>query len=368
MSKVFKSDLPPELLDDLNYYFDPSLVNTKASYVSESKTCDLTKVKDRQEYYRYKLGNKLDRFIDFFDRYTFIGYLLAPKVAGKGTYLSLLREIVGDRFVQVSVGDLVREFQTKYPSNKDEYKDLSKYYRGFLPYEEAVENALSKDVTKLIPTEFVLALIKHKIRQIGRKIIFIDGFPRTEDQVMYSLYMRDLVDFRDDPDFFVLINVPITVIDARLKFRRVCPKCGASRNLRLLPTEKVVWDKEHQEPILICDNPSCKGEKMVPKPGDEVGVLALKDRFIKDFKLMEMARKLYGIERVEIFNAVPIDIANDLVDDYEITPEFTYTYENGRLKVHTTPWRFIENNKEYYSLLAAAGILQFIKQFLEIFL
>src|SRR3989344_4540913 len=60
----------------------------------------------------------------------------------------------------------------------------------------------------LLPTEFILALVERKIDQIGRKAIFIDGFPRDLDQISYSLYFRSLIGYREDPAFFTFISLP----------------------------------------------------------------------------------------------------------------------------------------------------------------
>lgn len=348
------------------YFFDKRYL---IKLPKSKRTYDLTKVKDRHFYYKEKLGDKaLQKIKDIFETQSLIVYMLAPKVAGKGTYLSLLRELVGkDKFYQLSVGDLMREFVKTYNDRKAYYDDiLSRYYRGFIPLKEAIESALSADVTRLVPTEFVLALIKAKINEVNAKIIFLDGFPRTEDQIMYSLVMRDLMAFRDDLDLFWLINVPLSVIDARLKYRRVCPKCGASRNIRLLPTEKIEWDKEKNEPVLICDNPECNGQKMVAKPGDEVGVAALMERMERDFKLMNLARKLHGVPRIEVFNGVPKDIAYEYFQDYEITPEYHYEYKDGQVKITTTPWQVTEDGVTYVSLLAAPVLVQFVLHLIKL--
>ena len=75
-----------------------------------------------------------------------------------------------------------------------------------------------------------------------KKALFIDGFPRDLDQVSYSLFFRDLIGYRADPDIFILIDVPNSVIDERIKYRVVCPKCHTPRNLKLLATKQVEYD------------------------------------------------------------------------------------------------------------------------------
>ena len=352
-------------IEEFKYHFDESLLPPKVE--SQGKKWDLTKIKERHEYFKHKLGKKLPKLQQIFSEQTFIVYMLAPKLAGKGTYLSILRELVGNTFYQLSVGDLVREFQKEYPKNPEKYAGLRELYRGFVSFEDAVEAMLDPSITNVKSTEFVLALIKLKIQQIGRKIIFLDGFPRTEDQIMYSLFMRDLMAFRDDPDFFMMINIPITIIDMRIRYRRVCPKCGSSRNIKLLPTDQLAWDKEKNEVILLCDTPECNRQPMVPKPGDEVGVQALLPRLKRDFKLLEIARTLHGVDRIELFNAIPVDVAPKYYEPYELTPIYDYEYKNGKVIVKTSPWVVEEAGNKYYSLLPAPALLQFVDQFLKLF-
>ena len=69
--------------------------------------------------------------------------------------------------------------------------------------------ALEKRNTRtLLPSELILAIAKKEISKRGTKALFVDGLPRDLDQVSYSLFFRDLIDYRQDPDVFVLIDVP----------------------------------------------------------------------------------------------------------------------------------------------------------------
>jgi len=353
------------------YNFDPKYVSTILEQSQDIDTpLDLTKRADRHQYFHKRLGSDLERFKEIFAKYTFLAYWLAPKSAGKGTYIGLIKEIVGDdKFAQISVGDLVREFQQRYNAGqqKELEKELAPHYRGFMPLKEAMEATAVPDLQKTMPTEFVLALIKAKIDKLEGKIVFLDGFPRTEDQILYALVMRDLVAYRSDPDFFVLIHIPIQIIDDRFKYRRVCPKCGLSRNIHLLPTEKVEWDTQKNEPILICENPECNNQPLVAKQGDHLGVKGLENRLVKDYNLVQMAQNLHGIPKINLYNAVPADQAKDLVKDYELTPWFEFEYKNGQVIRSTKPYSVFQDNKEYYSLLAGPATVQFIRQILEVF-
>ena len=113
-----------------------------------------------------------------------------------------------------------------------------------MPLEDIMKSLDNRSTKTLLPSELILALAKREISKLGRKAIFIDGFPRDLDQVSYSLFFRDLINYRDDPDVFILIDVPTTVIDERIKFRVICPICHTSRNLKLLATKNVEYDEK----------------------------------------------------------------------------------------------------------------------------
>ena len=351
------------------YKFDKTYVSTKVD--KPYREFDLTSLEGRHEYFKYKMGDKIEKIKEFLESHTFIAYMLAPKLAGKSTYLGMLKEIFGMRaFYHVSVGDLVRKVQKEYLENKQEYdKYLSKYYRGYIPLEEAVDALLYPDVTKVKPTELILTLIKREIDSLPKKTLFIDGFPRTADQISYSLYFRELINYREDPDLFVLIRAPISVLDARIKYRRICPKCNKSYNLKLLPTQKFGYDKQTGEIYMMCDNPECKNERLIKKQADDKGIEPLLPRIRTDFKLMDTANALHGVPKINIYNSVPVDIADELIDDYEKTPMFEYTYnkKTDRVEMHKKPWSIKDNGIEYYSLMAPAATLQFLRQFVKVF-
>jgi len=123
---------------------------------------------------------------------------------------------------------------------------LEKNYRGYLSLEEIISALENRSTKSLLPSELILALAKMEIAKRGRKAFFIDGFPRTMDQVSYSLFFRELIGYREDPDLFILINIPEAVIDERIKWRSVCPKCQTSRSIKLLPTLKQGYDQKNQ--------------------------------------------------------------------------------------------------------------------------
>jgi len=76
---------------------------------------------------------------------------------------------------------------------------------------------------------------------------------------------------------------------------------------------------------------------------------------------------LYGIPKVLLRNSVPIDGSSDLVDDYEITPEFGYQKKNDGIEVIKKPWQIIDDEGvPSYSLMAQPVAVSLIKQMAEV--
>ena len=298
---------------------------------------------------------------------------MGKKNSGKGTYAKMLAEIVSsDKIEHLSIGDTVRllDKEVADPKKKKALIDfLKKNYRGWLPLEDIIKSLEKRSTKTLLPTELVLALAKREIAKRGKKTIFIDGFPREMDQISYALFFRDLIGYREDQDIFILINVPTSVIDERIKWRRVCPKCQTSRNLKLLPTSKVGYDEKQKEFYLLCDNPSCKQVRMVGKEGDELGTAPIKDRLEKDEKLIQQAQSLYGIPKIYLRNSLPAKETKKYVDDYEVTPEYYYQWDQKSKKavVKERPWVIKDDQGvESVSLLAPPVVLAMIKQLVQV--
>jgi len=333
---------------------------------------NLADPKERGIYFELKAGKEIKKLKDYLKEKTFIAYLLGKKNSGKGTYAKMFREVIGkDKIEHFSLGDTVRQLD-EVVRDKDKKKELisflEKNYRGYLSLEEII-SALEKRSTKsLLPSELILALAKMEIAKRGRKAFFIDGFPRSLDQVSYSLFFRELIGYREDPDLFILIDVPGTVIDERIKWRRVCPKCQTSRNLKLLPSLKQGYDGKSGEFYLMCDNPDCNGARMVFKEGDELGNEPIKERLKTDGELIEKAFSLYGIPKVLLRNCIPVEKAMENVDDYEITPEYSYEWlpESSKVNVIEKPWQVLDDEGvNSYSLLAAPVVVSLIKQMVK---
>jgi len=336
---------------------------------------DLTDPKEQKEYFEAKAGEEIEKLRKYLGQSTFIAYFLGKKNAGKGTYSKMFAELVGsDKISHVAVGDMVRDLDSvlQDPEKKKELLSyLERNYRGWVSLDDIVKSIENRNTQSLLPTELILTLVKGEIAKRDRKAIFLDGFPRSLDQISYSLFFRDLVGYRDDPDFFILINVPTAVIDERIKWRRVCPVEQTSRNLKLLTTPKVGYKEDTKEFYLICDHPEHGDEEveMVAKEGDELGTAPIKERIEMDAKLMDQAAALQGIPRIMLRNTLPAGVAKDYVDDYEITPEYVYEWDEKEKKVRTIekPWVVKDDEGvDSYSLLPQAVVVSLIKQMVEV--
>jgi len=108
---------------------------------------------------------------------------------------------------------------------------------------------------------------------------------------------------------------------------------------------------------------------MVSKEGDERGIEPIRERLKMDEKLMERAFSLYGIPKVLLRNSVPKKEAEKFVDDYEITPEYSYELDKKtkKVKIIEKPWQVIDNEGvPSYSLLPPPIVVSLIKQMVEV--
>jgi adenylate kinase family enzyme len=296
----------------------------------------------------------------------------AKKNAGKGTYTKLLMEIFGkNKIGHISVGDIVRDVH-KAMEDENEKKELLEYlhknYRGFITPEDGINALLGRDQKTLLPDEFILALVRREIDKMPKKALFLDGLPRNMEQISYSLFFKQLIDYRQDPDIFAAIDIPEAVIDERMKYRVVCPICHTPRNLKLFATKEVGYDEEKKEFFLKCDNPECNNVPMSAKEGDNLGIESIRDRLEMDDKLIEKVFSLHGVPKALIRNAVPADRAKELVDDYEITPEYYYEYDEDTKTVKTLERPYTvkdDEGVEVYSLLAPPVAVSLVKQLVK---
>ncbi|XOB41070.1 MAG: nucleoside monophosphate kinase [Candidatus Nealsonbacteria bacterium] len=338
------------------------------------KKFNLIDPKEQKEYFERKAGKEIEKLKEFLKKNTFIAYFLGKKNSGKGTYSKMLARLVGpEKIKHFSIGDMIRSVDKELADAKKKKEliaFLEKNYRGSKNLKEIISALENRSTKTLLPTELILTLIKREVATIGRKTLFLDGFPRDLGQIDFSLFFRDLIGYRDDPDVFILIDIPESVIDERIKWRRICPQCKTSRNLKLLPTSIINYNKDKREFYLLCDNPDCENIVMEPKEGDEFGIEPIKARLKKDEELIQRALSLYGIPKVLLRNSVPADIAKDYIDDYEITPEYVFEWDNNskKVKIKENPW-IVKDDRgvDSYSLLAQPVTVGLIKQLVEIF-
>jgi len=327
---------------------------------------------ERRKYFAHKAGSEIEKLREYLRGGTFVGFLLGKKNSGKGTYSKLFMEAVGkERVAHISVGDIVRSVHADL-SDETKKKDLVAFlgerYRGFIPIDQIFDIIGGRDTKTLLPTEVILALVEREVTRLGRKAVFIDGFPREMSQISAALYFRSIMGYRDDPDFFAFIDVPNTVMDARMKTRVICPKCQTPRTSKLLRTKEIGYDEQTKEFFLICDNPTCPGfgtSRMISKEGDELGIEAIRDRIETDDTIMRHLLELQGVSKILLRNCVPVHEAADVIDDYEITPSYRYEWNEREKKVRVIeePWIVNDDNGvPSYSLLPAAVVVSFVKQ------
>lgn len=343
----------------------------------DGKKFDLTDVEQRREYFELKAGEEIKKLRDYLQNNTFIVYLLGKKSSGKGTYSKMLKEIVApDKIEHFSVGDMIRSFDEVFrdeSKKKELIEFLRKKYRGPVALDALIKAMEERSTKVLLPTELILALTEREISRLGRKSIFIDGFPRDLDQVSFSLFFKHLIAYREDPDIFVLIDVPTNIIDERVKYRVICPACQTSRNVKLLPTKKVEYDKESGKFRLLCDNALCSsavsgGARLVTKEGDELGIEPIRARLEKDEVLMGQIYKTHGIPKIFLRNAIPADKTSEFYNDYEITPGYDYSWNeaNQKVEIKEKPWEVKDDEGIVSnSLMPPPVVVALIKQLAE---
>ena len=347
----------------MKYTEDFPLMGTKVDGLD--KEFNLSTPEGRKEYFEAKIGTEIKKLKEFFKNKTFIAYLLAKKSAGKGTYTKLMNEIFGGVIEHVSVGDIIRATHKILDKGGEErdrlLSSLKERYRGYISLDDAINALLGRSQDKLLPTELILTLVELEIDKLDKKTLFIDGLPRDLDQISYTLFFKSLIDYRKDPDLFIMIDIPESVIEERMKYRVICPVCQAPRNTKLLRTKDIGYDKENKEFYLICDE---HGERMIPKDGDSDGLEAIRGRLNKDQSLLDKVTGIHGVPKILIRNAVPVSEAKKYFDDYEITPMYSYEMGNdSKVSVTESPWTVKDDEgEEVNSLLAPPAVVVLIKQ------
>lgn len=371
------------------------IFKTKTEGVGEK--FNLNNPDSRRKYFTAKASEEIKKLREYLDSgKTFVAYLIGKKNSGKGTYSKLFIEAIASRNVShVSVGDIVRDVHAGLsdPIRKKEIVDfLTKNYRGFHTLEEIIAIIEGRDQSSLISTELTLALLKYEISRRPRQALFIDGFPRGLDQIGYSIFLKELLGYRDDPDFFVFIDLPEEVIDARIKTRVVCPVCKTPRNTRLAITKEIGYDEDKKAFYLVCDEAACKGARMTTKEGDELGIEPIRKRLETDDAVARNLLNLKGVPHIFLRNSIPVSDAQKVTDDYELTPSYSFEIDGNKninphtkttidmnasvshnspfgvgVKVIETPWTVKDDDGvESYSLMPSAVTISLIKQIAKV--
>lgn len=344
---------------------------TKLDGVTEK--FDINDFDARQRYFTAKAGKEIAAIKAYLaSGKTFVAFLLGKKNSGKGTYSKLFMEAVGKEHVgHLSVGDIVRDIHAQVETDAGRAElvaFLKDNYRGFHSIDETIDQILGRSQTTLISSDLIMALIKFEVSRRPRQALFLDGFPRALDQIGHSLYLKDSLGYRSEPDFFVFINVPNAIIDERIKYRVVCPVCKAPRNLKLLATRDVGYDAAAKQFYLMCDTPTCNRARMLPKEGDELGIEPIRARLEMDQQIFDKLLTLHGVDKVYLRNSIPVAEARNYVDGYELTPAYDYKLRaDGTVETIESPWVIKDDDGvESYSLLPAAVCVSLIKQVAQV--
>ncbi len=103
------------------------------------------------------------------------------------------------------------------------------------------------------------------------------------------------------------------------------------------------------------------------KEGDEKGIEPIKERLLMDEEILKRAYSLYGVPKVLLRNAIPADVARDYVDEYEMTPGYSFEYVDGKVVTSENPWIVADDEGvQCVSLQAAPVVVSMIKQLVAV--
>ena len=109
---------------------------------------------------------------------------------------------------------------------------------------------------------------------------------------------------------------------------------------------------------------------MISKEGDEKGIEPIKKRIETDGKLIHQAFSLHGIPKILLRNSIPVELAEKYTDNYELTPEYHYQWDDNQkiVVVKESPWIVKDNQGiESHSLMAPPVVVSLIHQMVDIF-
>ena len=142
--------------------------------------------------------------------------MLGAPGAGKGTQASIL--VKKYDIPHISTGEIFR-------ANIKNETELGKKVKGYI------------DKGLLVPDELVCDLVVDRIEQSDcARGYILDGFPRTIPQAE-SLDVA-LTNSGENLDIAIDIEVPNEEIIERMSGRRVCPTCGATYQMEVIPPKR----------------------------------------------------------------------------------------------------------------------------------
>lgn len=265
-------------------------------------------------FFNKRTPHNLEKLKKHLAEKNFVLFFLAKKVAGKGTYAKILRDITDEKIVHISVGDLVREAEKMAKTSGGEkklIKDLRKFYKGSDSLERVISEFVHQaESTNLLPAEAVMALIEKKISEYSDKSIIIDGFPRSKEQVALATQMQKDFEKSGKPSVFVEINCPEEVLLRRNIDRRVCPICQTPKNIKLLLTKEIDYDEKTGEFHLVCERPECQRAHYIQKQGDKDGIEKVKANQKKVQEMIDKIKKETPHLHLVVHNSIPLDEAH----------------------------------------------------------
>jgi len=144
--------------------------------------------------------------------------LIGAPGSGKGTQGDRLK--IDLNLTKIALGDILRDYRS----------DSSN------PFSSRINETM--DSGKLLPSDLVNEIAKDYMLQNAQKStgFLLDGYPRKIDQ---AEFIDDVLKNNLDTEVKIAIMLDISLDDLvdRLKYRQTCKKCGATYNLKTLPTK-----------------------------------------------------------------------------------------------------------------------------------
>jgi len=325
-----------------------------------------------KQFFIERIPKEVKKLTAFIKRKPIVIFMLGKKLSGKSTYAAHLSEATDGGFSFYSVGDMMRDIEsvanTKFGASLL-YKSLRELNINKTKVDNFLEDVKRIDQKKLYPTDIVYYFLKlmldTAIEKDSRKSLIIDGFPRSIEQIEYALKLARFYQKAGMEWFFVEINCPNSVLEARISGRRFCPKCNSSKNIKLLLTKDVGYDESTKEFYLLCDTPSCKRVRMIRKPGDELGIKVLEERNKETEAMIEECKKrISPLRYIIVYNSLPVEEASSYnEEDFTKEAKLKWNAKDKKVEIEYIPWIVKDDNgKECYSRYSEPVAADLIKE------